>query len=102
MEWYTKTFNLRYSDVLEHEVPGRKVEPHGAFFRLDKGAEFVDHRALSRSAPIGPCDALTRPIPRLLLHAFGPTGYKDDDPSFFLRSTPYLHPASPCADLWRR
>lgn len=44
MEWYTKTFNLRYSDVQEHELPGGKVEAHSAFFRLDRGAEYVDHR----------------------------------------------------------
>ncbi|KAL8276179.1 hypothetical protein RQP46_011437 [Phenoliferia psychrophenolica] len=41
--WYRDTFNLRYSDVMEHELPNGKVEEHGAFFRLDKKAEFVDH-----------------------------------------------------------
>ncbi|KAL8276787.1 hypothetical protein RQP46_010792 [Phenoliferia psychrophenolica] len=40
---YRETFNLRYSDIQEHQLPDGKVEEHSGFFRLDRGAEFVDH-----------------------------------------------------------
>jgi hypothetical protein len=49
MEWYTKHFNIIPSDLQEFKLPDDgPVVPHSAFFRLDRGDEYVDHRALKR------------------------------------------------------